>query len=97
VDFAADGQQALAMAQANRYDLILMDIRMPNMDGLDATRAIRQLPGYAATPILAMTASAFENDRRACLDAGMNDHVAKPVMPEQLFATLNFWLNRKPS
>ncbi|MGB0126369.1 MAG: response regulator, partial [Rhodocyclaceae bacterium] len=87
-DFAKDGAEAVAMARSHGYDLILMDVQMPAMDGLAATRAIRQLPGYATTPILAMTADAFEEDRQACLEAGMNDHIAKPILPEKFFAAL---------
>ena len=94
VDLAADGRQAVAMAKAKHYDLILMDVQMPVMDGLEATQTIRQLPGYAATPILAMTANALEEDRQACLAAGMNDHVAKPVMPKDFYRTLLKWLGK---
>ena len=91
-DVAEDGQQALEMASRQHYALILMDVQMPRLNGLDATRAIRRLPGYADTPILAMTANAFDEDRRDCLAAGMNDHIGKPIVPERLFAALQRWL-----
>ncbi len=93
-DYAENGRQAVAMATANAYDLIMMDVQMPEMDGLAATRAIRLLPAHAATPILAMTASAFAEDRQACLDAGMDDHLSKPVVPEALYAKMLKWLTR---
>jgi len=92
IDVAADGEQALRQVQAIRYDLILMDLLMPGIDGLEVTRRIRQLPGYATTPIVAMTANAFAEDRQRCLAAGMNDHLAKPVDPDRLHAILRRWL-----
>jgi PAS domain S-box-containing protein len=92
VDLAGNGAEAVAMAKATPYALILMDMQMPVLDGLRATEAIRALPGHAATPILAMTANAFNEDRAACLAVGMNDHIAKPVDPDTLFMTLLKWL-----
>ena len=95
VDLAEDGLQALALAKQNTYALILMDMQMPHMNGVDATKAIRALPGYSQTPILAMTANAFDEDRQVCLDAGMNDHIAKPVDPDKLYETLLSWLEKR--
>jgi two-component system, sensor histidine kinase and response regulator len=91
VETAQDGAQAVEMAMSRRYDLILMDMQMPVMDGLAATRAIRERAGHA-TPIIAMTANAFGEERAACLAAGMNAHLAKPVDPELLYSTLRQWL-----
>jgi PAS domain S-box-containing protein len=93
VDLAEDGVQAVEMAKRTRYALILMDMQMPNLNGVEATRAIRAMPGYALTPIVAMTANAFDEDRKVCLDAGMNDHISKPVNPDALFETLLGWLS----
>jgi len=92
VDVAANGAEAIAMAQAGTYDLILMDVQMPEIDGVEAARRLRAMPEQRNVPIVAMTANAFGEDRQACLAAGMNDHVAKPVDPDLLYATLLRWL-----
>ena len=91
VDIAVNGREAVEKTTASSRDVILMDMQMPVMDGLDATREIRRL-GRHSGPIIAMTANAMEADRQRCLDAGMNDHVAKPIEPDQLFATLLRWV-----
>jgi len=95
VDLAANGVEAVACAQECSYDLIFLDMQMPSMDGLSAARAIRALPRHADTPIIALTANAFARDRRACLDAGMNGHIAKPVTPATLAATLGQWIGNR--
>ncbi|BAL93923.1 response regulator [Rubrivivax gelatinosus] len=88
---AADGQRAIDLASSQSFDLVLMDVQMPGIDGLDAARAIRSRLGRGL-PIVAMTANAFGEDRDACLAAGMDDHVAKPVDPPRLYETLLRWL-----
>ena len=97
VTVVGNGREAVAACQAADYDLLLTDMQMPEMDGLQATRAIRALPQGQALPIIAMTANVFAEDRSHCLDAGMNDFVSKPVSPEALFATLLKWLEQKPA
>jgi signal transduction histidine kinase/DNA-binding response OmpR family regulator len=92
VEVAENGLEAVRMARAGSFDLILMDVQMPELDGIEATRRIREMPGYELVPILSMTANAFDEDRKACLAAGMNDHVAKPVDSQTLYTTLAHWL-----
>ena len=92
VDAAEDGLQALELVRQGPYDLILMDVQMPLMDGLDATREIRRLPGTENLPIIALTANAFEEDIAQCLVAGMSAHLGKPVVPDQLYRALLDWL-----
>jgi PAS domain S-box-containing protein len=85
VDLAEDGRQALDLASRNPYRMILMDMQMPAMNGVDAARAIRAGSTNGTTPIIAMTANAFEEDRQVCLEAGMDGHIAKPVNPPDLY------------
>lgn len=91
VELANDGIEAVAKVQAGGYELVLMDMQIPNMNGLEATRALRAQG--ARLPIVAMTANAFDEDRLACAEAGMNDFITKPVDPQALFATLLKWLS----
>ena len=95
-DFAENGRQAVDMVRSSAYDLVLMDVRMPDMDGLEATRQIRSMEDSTASskdlPILAMTANVFAEDKQACLEAGMNDFISKPVDPDNLFSMIAKWL-----
>jgi signal transduction histidine kinase/ActR/RegA family two-component response regulator len=95
VDTAVNGAEAVKLVERIDYALILMDMQMPVMDGIDATLSIRQLHGRAAMPILAMTANAFAEDRVKCIAAGMNDFLTKPIVPGNLFKALLGWLDRK--
>jgi PAS domain S-box-containing protein len=94
VDTAADGALAVSLAQETIYAAIFMDMQMPNVDGLEATWLIRGLPAYHHTPIIAMTANAFNEDKERCAAAGMSDFLGKPFNPEDLFGVLLKWLDR---
>jgi len=96
VDAAFDGRQAVDMVRAGDYDLVLMDMQMPELDGLSATRELRQDPRLADLPIVAMTANAMEADRQRCAEAGMNGFVAKPIEPEALWRELLRWVKPGP-
>jgi len=94
VDLAENGEIAVRMSQENEYDAVLMDMQMPVMDGIEATRAIRSDPRLQRLPIIAMTANAMAADREKCLQAGMNDHIGKPIDPDELFSVLLRWARR---
>jgi CheY-like chemotaxis protein len=94
-DIAANGREAIDAIAGQSYDLVLMDCRMPEMDGFEATQHIRLSAGPAAhIPIIAVTACAFAEDREACLKSGMNDYLSKPVRVQELGAKLEFWLSQ---
>jgi CheY-like chemotaxis protein len=93
IDVAEDGLVALNKIQRNNYALVLMDMQMPRMDGLEATRCIRALDARKQLPIIAMTANAFAEDKQRCLEAGMDDFIAKPIDPDTLFVTILRWLS----
>jgi two-component system sensor histidine kinase/response regulator len=95
VDVAENGAVAVDRVRIQPYDIVLMDLQMPVMDGLTATREIRRLPGRGGLPIVAMTANAMAGDRERCLAAGMQDHVSKPIEPARLWACLRRWLTPK--
>jgi two-component system, sensor histidine kinase and response regulator len=92
VDQAENGAVAVQLLTKQDYDLVLMDMQMPVMDGITATKAIRSNPRFASLPIVAMTANAMDRDREQCLAAGMNDHLGKPIDPSKLFDALLHWI-----
>jgi signal transduction histidine kinase/FixJ family two-component response regulator len=92
VSVASNGQEALQVLGGERFDAVLMDCQMPVMDGYAATRALRQRPALRALPVIAMTANAMVGDREAAIAAGMNDHIAKPIVVDEMFGTLARWV-----
>jgi two-component system sensor histidine kinase/response regulator len=88
VDLAEDGAQALSAASSTPFEVIVMDLEMPVLDGFAATRAIRRLAGHATTKIVALTASSFDDGRRLAAEAGMDEYLTKPVVPDELYATI---------
>ncbi len=89
---AANGREALELLETEKVDLVLMDVQMPEMDGLESTRAIRKQEKYADLPIIAMTAHAMTGDRAMCLDAGMSDYITKPINQDLLYGMVSSWL-----
>jgi PAS domain S-box-containing protein len=94
VDLAENGAVAVRMVRDNNYDIVLMDMQMPVMDGIEATRIIKADSRFHTLPIIAMTANAMASDRELCLEAGMNDHIGKPIDPDQLLGVLLRWIKR---
>jgi CheY-like chemotaxis protein len=94
IDIVENGKAAVERVKTGVYDLVLMDIQMPELNGLDATRAIRKA-GFHELPIIAMTASAFEKDKKMCLDAGMNDFIPKPLKQAELLNMISKWMDKK--
>jgi CheY-like chemotaxis protein len=98
VTLCANGRLALdALEQEAPFDLVLMDVQMPEMDGYAATRVIRATPTLAETRVIAMTANAMAEDRRQCIEAGMNDFEPKPIDPDHMYLTLAKWLPTRPT
>lgn len=95
IDIAENGRIAVKKVNEKHYDIVLMDMQMPVMDGVEAAKKIRENPKYKSIPIIAMTANAMATDRERCLKAGMNDHITKPIDPKKLFAILLKWLPDK--
>ncbi len=94
IDIANNGQEALDMLEINNYDLVLMDIQMPIMDGLTTTKNIRNNPKFKDLPVVAMSAHAMSGDKEKSLKSGMNDHITKPISPSILYNTLDYWLRK---
>ncbi len=94
VDIANNGQEAIHMLQKTKYDMVLMDIQMPIMDGLTAVKTLRQMPQFATLPIVAMSAHAMIGDKEKSLQHGMNDHITKPISPDILFSTMRHWFDQ---
>ena len=95
VSFAENGKDAIALLRERQdFDLVLMDVMMPEMDGYETTRKIRAMPGFSSVPIIALTAKAMKGDREKCIEAGASDYISKPVDTEQLLAMLRVWLYR---
>ena len=92
VSHAQDGKKALGILEKSPVDLVLMDIMMPEMDGYEAIRAIRKIPGMKTLPIIALTARAMKGDREDCIETGASDYIAKPVETEQLLSLMRVWL-----
>ena len=96
VHTAADGAQAVAMARRTNYDLVLMDVQLPLLDGCEAARQIRRLPLGAGLPIVALTSSVFSDDQTRCREAGMDDFIGRPVDAEELLGVVLRWLDQRP-
>jgi CheY-like chemotaxis protein len=95
VEFAEDGREALQRLDANtNVDVVLMDVMMPELDGYETMKQIRQDPRLRTLPIIALTAKAMKGDREKCIAAGASDYITKPVEPEQLLSLLRVWLYR---
>jgi CheY-like chemotaxis protein len=95
VSFAENGKDAIALLkERSDFDLVLMDVMMPEMDGYETTRAIRDIPELKALPIIALTAKAMKGDREKCIAAGASDYITKPVDTEQLLSLMRVWLYR---
>jgi CheY-like chemotaxis protein len=96
VTTAADGREAVAKVEAGDYTLVLMDVQMPEMDGYEATAALRKQRRFADLPIIAVTAHAMDSAREACLKAGMNDYLSKPIDPKTMIALVAQWAKVSP-